>query len=98
MDIEHVMFTGGEPTLHPDFGKLLATVATLDLKTASSPTAGISNEFGRACSSIGTLSLTSHSVLMGQRGRRTIVGAARDRLSAWSAVFLAVGPNSFLSV
>lgn len=32
MDIEHVMFTGDEPTLHPDFGKLLATVATLDLK------------------------------------------------------------------
>jgi MoaA/NifB/PqqE/SkfB family radical SAM enzyme len=32
MGIEQVMFTGGEPTLHPDFGKLLAAVAELDLK------------------------------------------------------------------
>ena len=32
MDIEQVMFTGGEPTLHPDFGKILAVVAELDLQ------------------------------------------------------------------
>lgn len=32
MDIEQVMFTGGEPTLHPDFGKILSAVAELDLK------------------------------------------------------------------
>lgn len=32
MSIEQVMFTGGEPTLHPGFGKLLATVAELGLK------------------------------------------------------------------
>lgn len=32
MGIAQVMFTGGEPTLHPDFGKLIATVAELNLK------------------------------------------------------------------
>ena len=32
MSIEQVMFTGGEPTLHPDFGKILAVVGDLDLK------------------------------------------------------------------
>jgi MoaA/NifB/PqqE/SkfB family radical SAM enzyme len=32
MGIEQIMFTGGEPTLHPDFGKLLAAVSELDLK------------------------------------------------------------------
>lgn len=32
MKIEQVTFTGGEPTLHPDFGKLLAVVAELGLK------------------------------------------------------------------
>ena len=32
MGIEQVMFTGGEPTLHPEFGKLIAAVAELNLK------------------------------------------------------------------
>jgi MoaA/NifB/PqqE/SkfB family radical SAM enzyme len=32
MKIEQIMFTGGEPTLHPDFGKLIEAVAELNLK------------------------------------------------------------------
>src|ERR1700730_5701964 len=32
MGIEQVMFTGGEPTLHPHFGDILSAVAALDLK------------------------------------------------------------------
>ena len=32
MGIEQIMFTGGEPTLHPDFGKLIEAVAELNLK------------------------------------------------------------------
>lgn len=32
MNIEQIMFTGGEPTLHPDFGKLIEAVAELNLK------------------------------------------------------------------
>jgi MoaA/NifB/PqqE/SkfB family radical SAM enzyme len=32
MGIEQVMFTGGEPTLHREFGKILAAVAALQLK------------------------------------------------------------------
>jgi MoaA/NifB/PqqE/SkfB family radical SAM enzyme len=32
MGIEQLMFTGGEPTLHPDFGRILSAVAALDLK------------------------------------------------------------------
>jgi MoaA/NifB/PqqE/SkfB family radical SAM enzyme len=32
MGIEQVMFTGGEPTLHRQFGEILAAVAELDLK------------------------------------------------------------------
>lgn len=32
MRIEQVMFTGGEPTLHPDFGRIISAVAALDLK------------------------------------------------------------------
>ena len=31
MGIEHIMFTGGEPTLHREFGEILATVAELGL-------------------------------------------------------------------
>jgi MoaA/NifB/PqqE/SkfB family radical SAM enzyme len=31
MAIEHIAFTGGEPTLHPRFGEVLATVAGLSL-------------------------------------------------------------------
>lgn len=32
MGIEQVMFTGGEPSLHPEFGKILAAVGALDLQ------------------------------------------------------------------
>lgn len=31
MGVEHVMFTGGEPALHPQFGEVLAAVASLSL-------------------------------------------------------------------
>jgi MoaA/NifB/PqqE/SkfB family radical SAM enzyme len=31
MGVEHVSFTGGEPTLHPEFGRILSTVADLSL-------------------------------------------------------------------
>ena len=32
MGVEHIMFTGGEPTLHRQFGEILAAVAALSLK------------------------------------------------------------------
>jgi MoaA/NifB/PqqE/SkfB family radical SAM enzyme len=32
MGIEQIMFTGGEPTLHPDFGEILSVVGELDLQ------------------------------------------------------------------
>ncbi len=32
MRIEQIMFTGGEPTLHPEFGKLIEVVAELNLQ------------------------------------------------------------------
>lgn len=32
MNVEQIMFTGGEPTLHPDFEKLIEAVAELNLK------------------------------------------------------------------
>ncbi len=76
--VSFVSFTGGEPTLHPQFSEILKTVGEEGMR-AGFVTNAISIVSGRHSMPIARRSASSHSASMVRIGRATTTGGERAR-------------------